>query len=253
MAKTHCTIIAEIVLFSTQIHAFMCKGSTWKVPQYIFCVKYCAGQLKGKMYENINFFFSALWKFIALEQVFHFIPSNPCCQLYAGVAGSELHSIEINNSGFFQSVCVELDVSSLAVNTIVQSQHVSDVEGWCDGMMMMMSKLLVNGVFSLTSVFFSLTLSSPLKRTWWISLETIRSIPWKEWNYPFGGDHHRSKPLAYMLCSGWVDFYGSSYGRCECDGQPHVNVMVNLMWMWWSPSCECDGQTHVNVQECGTS
>lgn len=30
---------------------------------------------------------------------------------------------------FFLSVCVELDLQSLAVNTILQSQHVNDMEG----------------------------------------------------------------------------------------------------------------------------
>lgn len=38
-------------------------------------------------------------------------------------------SVEINSQGCFSTVCVELDIQSLAVNTILQSQHVNDMEG----------------------------------------------------------------------------------------------------------------------------
>uniref|UniRef100_A0A3B3CYW5 DNA polymerase epsilon catalytic subunit n=1 Tax=Oryzias melastigma TaxID=30732 RepID=A0A3B3CYW5_ORYME len=38
-------------------------------------------------------------------------------------------SVEINAPGCFSTVCVELDLQSLAVNTILQSQHVNDMEG----------------------------------------------------------------------------------------------------------------------------
>ncbi|KAM9811154.1 DNA polymerase epsilon catalytic subunit A [Neosynchiropus ocellatus] len=38
-------------------------------------------------------------------------------------------SIEINAQGCYSTVCVELDLQSLAVNTILQSQHVNDMEG----------------------------------------------------------------------------------------------------------------------------
>lgn len=38
-------------------------------------------------------------------------------------------SVEINNQGCYSTVCVELDLQSLAVNTILQSQHVNDMEG----------------------------------------------------------------------------------------------------------------------------
>uniref|UniRef100_A0A6I8NLR9 DNA polymerase epsilon catalytic subunit n=1 Tax=Ornithorhynchus anatinus TaxID=9258 RepID=A0A6I8NLR9_ORNAN len=38
-------------------------------------------------------------------------------------------SVEINNSGCYSTVCLELDIQNLAVNTILQSHHVNDMEG----------------------------------------------------------------------------------------------------------------------------
>ncbi|MFT7808498.1 DNA polymerase epsilon catalytic subunit A isoform X1 [Arapaima gigas] len=38
-------------------------------------------------------------------------------------------TVEINAPGCYSTVCVELDLQSLAVNTILQSQHVNDMEG----------------------------------------------------------------------------------------------------------------------------
>lgn len=38
-------------------------------------------------------------------------------------------SVEINQSGFYQTVCVELDMQSLAVDTVLESAHVNDYEG----------------------------------------------------------------------------------------------------------------------------
>lgn len=38
-------------------------------------------------------------------------------------------TVEINNSGCYSTVCVELDIQNLAVNTILQSHHVNDMEG----------------------------------------------------------------------------------------------------------------------------
>lgn len=38
-------------------------------------------------------------------------------------------TVEINSSGCYSTVCVELDVQNLAVNTILQSHHVNDMEG----------------------------------------------------------------------------------------------------------------------------
>ncbi|XP_060084893.1 DNA polymerase epsilon catalytic subunit A-like, partial [Ylistrum balloti] len=41
----------------------------------------------------------------------------------------ENSSVELNNPGSYSSVCVELDIASLAVNTIIESSHVNDQEG----------------------------------------------------------------------------------------------------------------------------
>ncbi|XP_036290221.1 DNA polymerase epsilon catalytic subunit A isoform X1 [Pipistrellus kuhlii] len=38
-------------------------------------------------------------------------------------------TMEINSSGCYSTVCVELDIQNLAVNTILQSHHVNDMEG----------------------------------------------------------------------------------------------------------------------------
>ncbi|XP_048370765.1 DNA polymerase epsilon catalytic subunit A [Sphaerodactylus townsendi] len=38
-------------------------------------------------------------------------------------------SVEINHPGCYSTVCVELDIQSLAVNTILQSHHINDMEG----------------------------------------------------------------------------------------------------------------------------
>ncbi|XP_075685545.1 DNA polymerase epsilon catalytic subunit A [Rhinoderma darwinii] len=41
----------------------------------------------------------------------------------------ERASVEINNPGCYNTVCVELDLQSLAVNSILQSHHINDLEG----------------------------------------------------------------------------------------------------------------------------
>ncbi|KAE8634027.1 hypothetical protein XENTR_v10002174 [Xenopus tropicalis] len=41
----------------------------------------------------------------------------------------EKASVEINNPGCYNTVCVELDIQSLAVNSILQSHHINDLEG----------------------------------------------------------------------------------------------------------------------------
>ncbi|XP_074410293.1 DNA polymerase epsilon catalytic subunit A isoform X1 [Zonotrichia albicollis] len=41
----------------------------------------------------------------------------------------ERASVEINNPGCYSTVCLELDIQSLAVNTVLQSHHVNDMEG----------------------------------------------------------------------------------------------------------------------------
>lgn len=41
----------------------------------------------------------------------------------------EHNNIVINNPGFYQTVCVELEIDGLAVDTLLQSHHVHDIEG----------------------------------------------------------------------------------------------------------------------------
>ncbi|XP_052824360.1 DNA polymerase epsilon catalytic subunit A-like [Octopus bimaculoides] len=41
----------------------------------------------------------------------------------------EKTTVEVNKPGAYSTVCLELDMSSLAVNTVIESAHVSDVEG----------------------------------------------------------------------------------------------------------------------------
>jgi len=41
----------------------------------------------------------------------------------------ESNSIVINNPGSYQSVCIELDIDGLAVDTLLQAPHVHDIEG----------------------------------------------------------------------------------------------------------------------------
>ena len=43
----------------------------------------------------------------------------------------EHNSIVINHPGCYQSVCVQLDLDGLAVNTLFQAHHVHDIEGMC--------------------------------------------------------------------------------------------------------------------------
>jgi len=47
------------------------------------------------------------------------------------VEENDNRKVEINNAGFYQNVCVELEIGSLAVTTILQSHHVNDIEGKC--------------------------------------------------------------------------------------------------------------------------
>jgi DNA polymerase epsilon subunit 1 len=38
-------------------------------------------------------------------------------------------SIVVNSPGAYRSVCVEIELDALAVNTLLQSHHVNDIEG----------------------------------------------------------------------------------------------------------------------------
>jgi DNA polymerase epsilon subunit 1 len=41
----------------------------------------------------------------------------------------EHNSIVINQQGSYQTVCIELELDGLAVNTLLQAHHVQDIEG----------------------------------------------------------------------------------------------------------------------------
>ena len=38
-------------------------------------------------------------------------------------------SVVVNQSGAYRTVCVEIELDALAVNTLLQSHHVNDIEG----------------------------------------------------------------------------------------------------------------------------
>lgn len=38
-------------------------------------------------------------------------------------------TVTVNNPGAYKSVCVEIELDALAVNTLLQSHHVNDIEG----------------------------------------------------------------------------------------------------------------------------
>jgi hypothetical protein len=44
----------------------------------------------------------------------------------------ESSSIVTNNPGCYSTVCIELNIDGLAVNTLLQSRHVNDIEGICN-------------------------------------------------------------------------------------------------------------------------
>ncbi|EDO36342.1 predicted protein, partial [Nematostella vectensis] len=46
-----------------------------------------------------------------------------------GLMTDEVESVEFNSSGCYPTVCVELSIDGLAVNTILQSAHINDFEG----------------------------------------------------------------------------------------------------------------------------
>lgn len=50
--------------------------------------------------------------------------------LFRLLAESQESSSEVcNNPGWYSSVCVELDIDSLAINTLLQSHHIAEMEG----------------------------------------------------------------------------------------------------------------------------
>ncbi|XP_036454918.1 DNA polymerase epsilon catalytic subunit A [Colossoma macropomum] len=93
----------------------------------------------GNLPEDISIFGSDLFLARHLRKHNHLLWLSPTARPDLGgkeaddsrlvMESDERGSVEINMQGCFSTVCVELDIQSLAVNTILQSQHVNDMEG----------------------------------------------------------------------------------------------------------------------------
>ncbi|XP_053510024.1 DNA polymerase epsilon catalytic subunit A [Ictalurus furcatus] len=93
----------------------------------------------GNLPEDISIFGSDLFLARHLRKHNHLLWLSPTARPDLGgkeaddsrlvMESDERGSVEINAPGCFSTVCVELDIQSLAVNTILQSQHVNDMEG----------------------------------------------------------------------------------------------------------------------------
>ncbi|KAG7318195.1 hypothetical protein KOW79_017950 [Hemibagrus wyckioides] len=93
----------------------------------------------GNLPEDISIFGSDLFLARHLRKHNHLLWLSPTARPDLGgkeaddsrlvMESDERGSMEINSPGCFSTVCVELDIQSLAVNTILQSQHVNDMEG----------------------------------------------------------------------------------------------------------------------------
>uniref|UniRef100_A0AAY5EBJ6 DNA polymerase epsilon catalytic subunit n=1 Tax=Electrophorus electricus TaxID=8005 RepID=A0AAY5EBJ6_ELEEL len=93
----------------------------------------------GNLPEDISIFGSDLFLARHLRRHNHLLWLSPTARPDLGgkeaddsrlvTEGEERASVEINTQGCYSTVCVELDIQSLAVNTILQSQHVNDMEG----------------------------------------------------------------------------------------------------------------------------
>uniref|UniRef100_A0AAR2LI01 DNA polymerase epsilon catalytic subunit n=1 Tax=Pygocentrus nattereri TaxID=42514 RepID=A0AAR2LI01_PYGNA len=93
----------------------------------------------GNLPEDISIFGSDLFLARHLRKHNHLLWLSPTARPDLGgkeaddsrlvMESDERGSVEINIQGCFSTVCVELDIQSLAVNTILQSQHVNDMEG----------------------------------------------------------------------------------------------------------------------------
>ncbi|XP_077864309.1 DNA polymerase epsilon catalytic subunit A-like [Saccoglossus kowalevskii] len=68
-------------------------------------------------YMNVDYIVAEIYKAIY------------CLCLCRLVMEFEESSVEVNNPGCYPSVCVELDIASLAVNTLLQSHHINEMEG----------------------------------------------------------------------------------------------------------------------------
>ncbi|XP_076845905.1 DNA polymerase epsilon catalytic subunit A [Brachyhypopomus gauderio] len=93
----------------------------------------------GNLPEDVSIFGSDLFLARHLRRHNHLMWLSPTARPDLGgkeaddsrlvTEGEERVAVEINAQGCYSTVCVELDIQSLAVNTILQSQHVNDMEG----------------------------------------------------------------------------------------------------------------------------
>ncbi|KAA0716868.1 DNA polymerase epsilon catalytic subunit A [Triplophysa tibetana] len=93
----------------------------------------------GNLPQDISIFGSDLFLARHLRKHNHLLWLSPTARPDLGgkeaddsrlvMESDERASMEINSQGCYSTVCVELDIQSLAVNTILQSQHVNDMEG----------------------------------------------------------------------------------------------------------------------------
>ncbi|KAG2471169.1 DPOE1 polymerase, partial [Polypterus senegalus] len=93
----------------------------------------------GNLPEDMSIFGSDLFLARHLNRHNHLLWLSPTARPDLGgkeaddsrlvMESDEKSSVEINSPGCYSTVCVELDLQSLAVNTILQSQHVNDMEG----------------------------------------------------------------------------------------------------------------------------
>ncbi|KAJ8415285.1 hypothetical protein AAFF_G00422650 [Aldrovandia affinis] len=93
----------------------------------------------GNLPEDVSIFGSDLFLARHLRKHNHLLWLSPTARPDLGgkeaddsrlvMESEDRGSVEINAQGCYSTVCVELDLQSLAVNTILQSQHVNDMEG----------------------------------------------------------------------------------------------------------------------------
>ncbi|XP_016428215.1 DNA polymerase epsilon catalytic subunit A [Sinocyclocheilus rhinocerous] len=93
----------------------------------------------GNLPQDISIFGSDLFLARHLRKHNHLLWLSPTARPDHGgkeaddsrlvMESDERGSMDINSHGCYSTVCVELDIQSLAVNTILQSQHVNDMEG----------------------------------------------------------------------------------------------------------------------------
>jgi hypothetical protein len=68
--------------------------------------------------------------FSSYTHVYKFAVINNCIYCHRLLTEcEESTSVVTNNPGCYSTVCIELNIDGLAVNTLLQSHHVNDIEG----------------------------------------------------------------------------------------------------------------------------